>query len=175
MSIGLFHEMLHWFHFLRNPDKLVNNLNANPENFKYTGRCYYGNISEICIWGGNTNAEEIATILGTPNYNLDYNNLINTEAFLNYNPDLGVSRVTINRQQRYLPNFDFDDLSENAYRVSQHCHMRFGHVNQAIRAVIMNPVSNRIQLAHQVAVTCYTQITDDAPQNWALVQGEAIQ
>lgn len=183
-SIGLFHEMLHWFHFLRNPDKLVNNLNADPENFKYTGRCYYGNISEICIWGGNTNVEEIATILGSPNYSLAYNNLINTEAFLNYNPGLGVSQVVINGHNRYIPNSDRflngDDLSENVYRTSRSQngnshHMRFGHVNQSIKSVTMNPIPNRFQLAHQVAVTCYDQITGNAPQNWNLVQGEAIQ
>ena len=66
-DIGLFHEMLHWFHFLRNPKKQIENKSQNSTAFKYAMRCYYG-PSELCLWG-NINSEEIATILGSPNLN----------------------------------------------------------------------------------------------------------
>ena len=179
-SIGLFHEMLHWFHFLRSSVRFTNNRNYNIQNYRYVGNCYYGNISELYLWGLNSEIklEEIATILGTPNYNFAYNHLIHTEAFFN-NPGVGFFLVRINEHDRYIPNadhfFNGDDLSENVYRASQGCHMRFGHMNRAITPLTMYPIPNRFQLAHQVAVTCYTQITGNAPQNWALVQGEAIQ
>lgn len=46
-------------------------------------RCYYGNQSDLCAWG-NINAEEIATILGSPNLNRNhhpYEDWINGGAF----------------------------------------------------------------------------------------------
>ena len=38
-DIALFHEMLHWFHYLRNPKKQVDNKSQNPAAFKYAMRC----------------------------------------------------------------------------------------------------------------------------------------
>ncbi len=93
-DVALFHEMLHWFHFLRNIPRVVENMRETAAAFKYTMRCYYGDQSELCIWGANCNAEEIATILGAPDYNKEINCGFPSSVpkiFLKYNPASGLT------------------------------------------------------------------------------------
>lgn len=181
-DISLFHEMVHWFHYLRNPDKTDDNRSKNPKSFRYAMRCYYGYISDLCAWG-NINAEEIATILGCPDLNsrishtFDGEELVNTDAFPRINPGNG-SLVLIDGITQYVDNrYSFlngDDLSENVYRASQGEPMRWGHVSSPIHPIVL-PFPKRFLLAYQIARICYFAIMGDFPRNWALVQGQAIQ
>ena len=190
-DIALFHEMLHWLHWLRNSAKQNDNKSHNPKSFRYAMRCYYGDPSDLCAWG-NINAEEIATILGSPNLNrnphpyttIQGQDLINYEAFsLRGLPNNGSIMVQINGINRYIPKrYQFlngDDLSENAYRASRGQPMRFGHATVPVYLAPLpnndiNRIPDRFRLAHKVAYDCYHEITGNPPPNWDLVQGQAI-
>lgn len=182
-DIGLFHEMLHWLHFLRSPKKQTDNKGLAPRNFKYPMRCYYGYPSEMCAWG-EIKAEEIATILGVPNLNNNPHpyihqgtDLINNGSFSGVQVP-NSTQVSINGTNRYVLNFykfiNGDDLSENVYRASRGWHMRFGHVSNPINFVSWPNVPNRFRLAYKIAHDCYQDITTNPPPNWGFVQGEAI-
>lgn len=184
-TIALFHEMLHWFHFLRHPSRFDRMGSENPCQFKYPLRCYYGNVGELNVWGGIIDAEEIATILGSPDLNLRNINALNLlaliphKAFSLRKTAVNNIQVNINGVDQYIPiseqYLNGDDLSENAYRASQGQHMRFGHMTAAIEPVPLNPIPERFRLAHGIAVQCYQDITGNAPQNWQLIPGQAIQ
>ncbi len=122
IDISLFHEMTHWYHYLRNPkrydDECTGN-NLNLQNY-YLGTYYWSGLDN-CVTQWNTNRrkisqeawsdrsitryrvifEEIRTILGVPcggniqRYNGDYKN--------------------------------GDDLCENLYRIDIGAPLRFGH------------------------------------------------
>ena len=176
-DIGLFHEMLHWFHFLRNPDRYTVGGSNDPNVFKYALRCYYGDQNELAIWGGNTDSEEIANVLGAPNCkDVRYQGLIAPDAFLTENPG-EATKVIVRGNPQYVPNSDMfltgDDLSENVYRISRNCHMRFGHCCYEIIAVAFYPMPDRFLLANVLAVNCYQEITGTYI-NWNLIQGQAI-
>lgn len=160
LAIGLFHEMLHWFHFLRHPNRFEQSDSENPADYRYLLRSYYGDQSELYTWD-SIDDEDIRNILGTPNYNdAEQLRLINQGAFFYARPMNGI-RVTY---RFFLPEegkfLNGDDLSENAFRVSTHlhgriCHMRFGHGDN------INWVSrreNRFRLANYVARKCYADI-----------------
>ena len=179
-DIGLFHEMLHWFHFLRHPSKYLDNQSSKPTAFKYAMCYYYGYQSELCAWG-NINAEEIATILGNPNLNQNpnpYVALIHPEAFPTIAPRIGHITIQNHGVLQYILNYykylHGDDLSENAYRASRGQHMRFGHVSGAINPVVWPNPPDRFQLAYRVAYDCYFQITGNAPYNWFFGPGQAL-
>ena len=164
-DVGLFHEMLHWFHFLRNPDRFNDGDNDDPNVFKYSLRCYYGNQNELGMWGGSMDSEEIANILGTPNHNdVGYQHFIDQNAFL-----------AVPNNDRPLNG---DDLSENVYRISKNCHMRFGHCDYRINPVPLPPaMPNRFVLANTLAINCYREIRGfphGVAINWGLIPGEAI-
>ena len=158
-DIGLFHEMLHWFHLLRNPTRKGDNKNYNNEGFSYATRCYYGvpttateRFSDAFTWRKKAtgpdsriiNGEEIATILGSPDlrtdphaYVLDGRDLIHPNAFdtsLDEKYDTrNYDTITINGGRQYIPKkYNFlngEDLSENVYRASRGYSMRWGHVS----------------------------------------------
>ncbi|MGX8717289.1 MAG: hypothetical protein ACSW8C_04880 [bacterium] len=164
-DVGLFHEMLHWFHFLRNPDRFDDGDNDDPNAFKYSLRCYYGDQNELGMWGGSMDSEEIANILGTPNHNdVRYQHFIDQNAFL----AVPYNEGTLNG----------DDLSENVYRISRNCHMRFGHCDYRINPVPLPPaMPNRFVLANTLAINCYREIRGilhGVAINWGLISGEAI-
>ena len=69
-DIALFHEMLHWLHYLRNSYRFNKLDSDDPLVFKYSLRFYYGNVNELSVWGGDVDAEEIATILGVSDLTL---------------------------------------------------------------------------------------------------------
>ena len=172
LDIGLFHEMLHWFHFLQHLRRYDKSNSKDPAEYRYLLRSYYGDLSELYTWG-SIDDEELRTILGSPNYSKPgHRDLMHRNAFIQGGIIPVVDRFTLPANASFLNG---DDLSENAYRASRGQRMRFGHENRSIDSVTMHPIPNRFQLAHQVAATCYTQITGNAPQNWDLTQGEAIQ
>ena len=89
--------------------------------------------------------------------------------FLSEDPGVSIAinaRGFIPLSDRFLNG---DDLSENVYRISKtqkpftHRYMRFGHSDQSIKPVTMNPIPNRFLLAHRVAQDCYQNITGDLP------------
>jgi hypothetical protein len=186
---GLFHELLHWFHFLRNTPRFYKEdvKMCNPSEYRYVSRCYYGDISELFTWGG-IDDEEMRTILGTPNHNnLDEVGLFDSSALL-ADSDVLVRRSRFFRcRNRYLPNssryYNGDELSENAYRMSTrheptyypdiyHLKMRFGHGGK----INETKISNRFKLAHLVAVKCCNEILSQgeaAINDWRLIYGEA--
>lgn len=184
LDIGLFHEMLHWFHYLRNPKRYTNSDAENPGVYKYALRSYYGDPSELCTWGSAVDEEEIRVILGTPDYRKrNHLSLIPQEAFLTVNPVDGVlvkNGGFIPFESKFLEG---DDLSENAYRMlvrdsnGSICRMRFGHGQENINPVEINQgrIPNRFTLAHLVATDCYREITGQPVQNWNLVSGQAAQ
>ena len=182
LDMGLFHEMLHWFHFLRNPERYDNHTKIEADCFKYPLRCYYGDVTDLITWGNDMKAEEIATILGTPNWeNASHLNLIPSEAFLPQR----TSQEDIETSKGYIPHnesfFNGDDLSENVYRISQSenkndkFYFRFGHNDEAINKSNINFMPKRIQLAHKVAIECYKEITGKKPSHWDLQENQAIQ
>lgn len=181
-DIALFHEMLHWFHSLRNLDSYDKLASDDPLEFKYPLRCYYGKANELIIWAQafNIDAEEIATILGCPNLNIP--NLlpfIANNAFFLHRNNLNDRRVQINGVNQYIPiaetYLNGDDLSENVYRASKRRHMRFGHVMIEIESLSYPQVPNRFNLAREIVLECYRQITNVPLRNWRLIHGEAIQ
>ena len=179
-DIALFHEMLHWFHSLRNPNRFSNLDSDDPLEFKYPLRCYYGNINELCVWDATADAEDMATILGCPNLNIpNLLPLIANNAFFLHRNNHNDRPVHINGINQFIPIAETflngDDLSENVYRASQGQHMRFGHVTTEIEPVSYPRVPNRFNLAHEIVIECYRQITNGNLQNWRLIRGQAIQ
>ena len=111
--------MLHWFHYLRHPSRFTEYRIPFQHNFQYPIRCFYGNTDDLESWGAHVDSEEIATILGVPNYNNSkYINLIHPETFLKEKNDFCIE---INNQN-YIPSaakfLNGDDISENAYRIA---------------------------------------------------------
>ena len=161
LAIGLYHEMLHWFHFLRHTNRFNQSNSEDPSVYRYLLRSYYGDQSELYTWG-SIDDEEIRNILGTPNYDdPEQLRLINPGAFFYAKPANGIRvnyRFFLEAEGRFLNG---DDLSENTFRLSTHlhgrdCHMRFGHgdaINLASRR------ENRFRLANYVARKCYADIT----------------
>ena len=162
---ALFHELLHWYHSLRNPTRI--DLDPSISDYKYVARSYYGIIaSEADLnWSNNAiNSEELWTILGSPDYRDDKHlALIADDAFL----EGALGRTPIKRgDSRHVPNkyifLNGDDLSENVYRISKNLKMRFSHSQQFspnIRIRCPNKVvPKRFKLAYQVATDCYRAI-----------------
>lgn len=182
LDMGLFHEMLHWFHFLRNPERYANHTKIEADCFKYPLRCYYGDVTDLITWDNDMKAEEIATILGTPNWeNASHINLIPNEAFLSqatFQEDIATKKGYIPHNESF---FNGDDLSENVYRISKSenksdkFYFRFGHNDESIDKANINFMPKRIQLAHKVAIECYKEITGKKPNNWDLQENQAIQ
>ena len=174
--------MLHWFHFLRHTTRYLSN-RLYATSFKYNTRCYYGDVCELCVWG-EIREEEVATILGSPDHNqAAHINLMPNGCFYPNDPGMGIA-VNVRGNQVFIPRSDKflngDDLSENVYRISKtqtnpiHRYMRFGHSDQPIQAVTMNPIPNRFRLAHKVAQDCYQNIIGNFPLHWFLVKTQAI-
>lgn len=162
LHVTLFHEMLHWFLFLRNPRREYREASPAvvPSRHNYIFRAYYGNATVPEEWQdepGTISCSEIRTILGSP--------------------------VAPGRAGANLPPVEWqfcegDDLSENAYRASWGLYMRWGHVNSdvipqdfAVPAVAPMPPRHFID-AHHVASACYNQITGNI--HWDFIPGQAI-
>jgi hypothetical protein len=191
-DVALFHEMLHWFQFLRHPKRFTEEdiEECDSTKYMYLGRCYYGDMSEYFTWGG-LDHQEMRTILGAPNYNTAAEvGLFHANALLPADPGSGIAVGT-----RFLPSnclfYNGDDLSENAYRMAKHAaanpvRMRFGHGGIIEPIDITDPtggggivIPNRFQLAHLVATNCCNAIVtaNGGPpiNNWNLISGEAAQ
>ena len=186
-DIGLFHEMLHWFHLLRYPDRFTND--SRQDNYQYLTRCYYGDISELFVWEGDDDIvidnEEIRTILGTPDYtNKKIRKRIPKSAFFktqDRRKEPVIDKISsqpvpehyVLTEQKFLNG---DDLSENTYRMSKHnshirdVRMRWGHGGE-IKPLSINPDTKEVQdtvnifnknrfiLGNMVARNCYSDIT----------------
>jgi hypothetical protein len=199
VDIPVFHEMLHWLHFLRHPQRYIDSDDRRPRLYRYLLRSYYGDyhsISELYTWGAAPDDEEIRVILGTPNYNIpaqlvlmDYQGTFLGDAGGGINiavpAPMGVGARYIPETDRFLEG---DDLSENVYRMARERNvaamgpaimakhkMRFGH-GDVINPIDINmAIPNRFRLAHLVATDCYRAITGGAIINWALAVGQAAQ
>jgi hypothetical protein len=184
-DISLFHELLHWFHYLRNPQRI------SIGNVQYVTKFYYdGQIDNV--WGTQNLdkiAEEIATILGIPNYNNGaYHKLMPQVMFPLIDDGVSFS-IKIGQITQYIPNYgrylNGYDLSENAYRCAKSeteypksptYYMRFGHISyENMNPVVVPPIPNRFQLAHRIAKDCFLNITGSLQVlNWNLKKGQAI-
>ena len=193
-DIALFHEMTHWFHYLRNPDRYNND--KTEDHYQYLTRSYYASVSELFTWSKAINNEEIRTILGTPNYAIqNIRNLIPATAFFNIAAHgreqvinavdgLPVPNHFVLTAQKFLNG---DDLSENAYRMSRHTppgnnvRMRWGHGEPIAQISIDNATNtvndpdnifntNRFLLANLVARQCYNDVAAIA-KVWELRNG----
>lgn len=191
-DIFLFHEMLHWFHYLRYPERYLSENVVdmdNLEDYRFSLFCFfYPNADEEChnLWTmGNSvkswyAAEEVRNILGAPDYDSEQQSKF-----------LGGINYDKNGYHKFLNG---DDISENAYRLSRSTHespikMRFGHRDYALTARVnrLEPFSmeeselngestlkSRIMLAHTIASCCYHDITGSWKKGWDLKPGEAI-
>lgn len=162
LHLTLFHEMLHWFMFLRNPQRedCEHCPGLSPSKDNYIFRAYYGdNVEDIPEeWYGQDDDEiscsEIRTILGSPK---------------------GPGHAS---KELPVPEWQFcngDDLSENAYRASIGLYMRWGHTNSnfvPVKFSISSPSPQRITDAHGVAFDCCKQIMGKL--HWALLPDQAI-
>jgi hypothetical protein len=132
LDIALFHEMLHWFHCLRDCERFSRErLPCSPDCYQYLSRCYYGDESESFTWCCFKH-EEMRTILGAPNYNIPAElALLHPDTLLQNDPGGGIA--VSNEFLPLIAKFhEGDDLSENAYRMARHTvanpvRMRFGH------------------------------------------------
>lgn len=158
-DVALFHEMLHWFHFLINYTRAGNDETRTDRPYCRLFEYYYGdqdnpnraNRGQVLdrLWGskdftGNRchDGEELRTILGTPREDKHKKLLPGLENELEIENlemtyyDYGIRYLKDKRRdRRYLHG---DDLSENVYRLSVHgrgevlTRMRFGHSNVTI-------------------------------------------
>ncbi|MDR2464504.1 MAG: hypothetical protein LBD36_02775, partial [Holosporales bacterium] len=169
LCIALFHEMLHWYHYLRDPAR------ADIENHVIHGnnnsilRFYFFNINPNTpgnTWGmGNdVKVEEIRTILGVI-------------------PD-------INGQdgQPIVGFLNGDDLSENLFRCALNYQNIQNILNKSARVYMRygeggpvdNTFANQISLAHSVTRTSINQIIPIVagavgPMGyWVFTEGSAI-
>ena len=202
-DIGLFHEMLHWFHYLRDYDR-YNKDRSFDGSYCHLIMCYYGNdklrelyndYNELFAWTSiEYKDEEIRTILGTPNYeNGDELRMFPPNVFIANSQDMSIY-IEIDHNKGYINSsgkfLNGDDLSENAYRLSRHkvkppVRMRFGHADNIKSVHITNPDKDnftvddcrlhkyRIMLPNLVARHCYKNITD-IDEDWTLEVGKAV-
>ncbi len=177
LDVALFHEMLHWFHYLRHFDRVLSN--KSPTGFKYALRCYYGDLSDLPLWGTTAPKEEdVATVLGSPNYEVPtLLAFMKSDAFSKLT-DKNMLHIPASGSKIWVPIsdrfFNGDDLSENAYRCSKHLHMRFGHNDLDTNSFDRNNLPLRYQFAWKVAVECYLAITQRPPDWWFLQPNGAI-
>lgn len=109
LNVSLFHELIHWFHYLRDPNRVLQDKNLNDKHFEdnVLSRYYFnasaandtGKTVSESIWHakGKLSFEEMRTILGA-------------------SPNLG--------QENYKQG---DDLSENLYRKNIGIPLRYGY------------------------------------------------
>jgi hypothetical protein len=137
--IGLFHEMVHWFHVLRHPQRhseeriaFGGTIDLRDTLQQETIGAYFWGNNHLISDNGNANSwkvsaypwvsysadnayvnfEEIRTILGAPTL-MRYRHVVPDTAHLN-------PYIFLNG----------DDLSENKYRTSLNTQLRFGHSGQ---------------------------------------------
>lgn len=123
-DVGLLHEMIHWYHFLRHAERYTMERNADNGNIKINGKKesdthtihvhignYYWNTAEIDKWKLSTmpwfvvNGEELA---------------------------VGFEEIrTILGAYSGIGYINGDDISENLYRSCNNYPMRFGHSGTA--------------------------------------------
>ena len=183
LDIGLFHEIIHWFHYLRHPKRFIYSDYAKPEVYKYLMRSFYGDQSELCTWG-NIDDEEIRTILGSPNYNDPLTlKFINSEAFLKEKVSTAIDYIEVSGG-KFIPKDDIflngDDLSENVYRLCRAqkgnvaYKMRYSHGGN-INKISCLEIPIRFKLAHKITSDCYSNITKLEIHNWNLKSKQAVQ
>lgn len=130
-DVALFHEMNHWFHALRNIDRLGKEQNRNiiPYGFNSGNAAarlgaYYWNL------GGWVNMNVSQSKWGRPNYE-EIRNILGVPVFVGVaNPIVG----TING----------DDISENLYRICIGLPLRIGHVDNGLSFYEDSRVVDRI-------------------------------
>ncbi|MBQ7673261.1 MAG: hypothetical protein IJT36_01870 [Alphaproteobacteria bacterium] len=137
-DIGLFHEMIHWFHVLRHPERHSKERVAFKAHqaISLHDNAIYETIGGY-FWNGidnnNTNSWKVSAIpwVGYSD-NDSYVNFEEIRTILGV-PTLKQYRETVPNVPHHLNPYVFlngDDLSENKYRVSVNAKLRFGHSNQ---------------------------------------------
>lgn len=130
-DVGLFHEMLHWYHYLRNKRRYTDEGTARNASVKLNG--FVKGTQDICIdigryyWDQNRNNN---------NDNDDLNDRWRTSARpwlaeynLGYCIDFEEIRTILGSHITVKDYIEGDDLSENLYRSAQNCYMRFWHTD----------------------------------------------
>ena len=172
-DVILFHELLHWFHYLQSQTRQAQIRNNSFTNQSYELKAYYGDIpSDLLAWG-NIRVEELMTIAGKPDYNdqeiLKY---ILENAFRN-EQKIGSKFIKDGYICDYEKFLDGDELSENAYRLAKrltdgyHVDMRWGHGSvkskiqqwdSYIKKEDCASTITRLKLANVVAKRCVSDI-----------------
>jgi len=146
IDISLFHEMTHWYHYLRNPKQYTyesDGTNLDLQNY-YLGAYYWSGLDN-CVTQWNTarrmvsqeawgDFEEIRTILGVP------------------------CGGNIQRYNGVYKNGD--DLCENLYRIDIGAPLRFGHdANKFYEdRKVINKVLNAVNESHVFYMNGYTSL-----------------
>lgn len=193
ISVYLFHEMLHWFHDLRDPERYSEESAPYQSAASLLWLFYFSGSTNAYIskdksneaWGGDDfgrptqgklffKTEELRTILG-----------INEETKVKVKEI--TEENTIIQLAAKNPHFSQvgykqgDDLSENLFSCSlnhqffQHeknkqAAMRYGH---SLR-IIGGQNSPQIKLAHKVTINTIEKITHGASDHWQLKENEAL-
>lgn len=185
LDVALFHEMLHWFHWLRNPQRFRDEIAAEGTTSScdnYIARAYLGDIiSSDKEWEseepGCISCEEIRTILGSPNI---------IEVRAGEQMLLPDGSGTVNNSPDSLKCYcNGDDLSENAYRASLRLFMRWGHTLSTIPPVNFEAAAllsfiPRYKMAHWIAKNCCNNIVTvngrfyNTVSDWEFRGGKAI-
>lgn len=171
-DIGLFHEMLHWFHHLMNTQRsYLEKCGFSKDKMPvFIKEVFYGENASFDVddstWKTNClndiNQEEMRTILGSPNSEIKNEN----DLFSSINKDTACHFL------------NGDELSENVYRLSRYvarrcCQerenntplpsLRFGHSQAGIikgeKFDKIENVPNRFMLAHNITINRYAQIS----------------
>lgn len=121
-DIGLFHEMLHWYHLLRAPRRFVTEKTAGAGTIKLNG---YSNANGLTIYIG-------AYYWNTTRTNPEVDNKYNISATpwksrINNRIQFEEIRTILGSNVDVWNYMQGDDLSENLYRATRGSYMRFGH------------------------------------------------
>jgi len=147
-SIGLFHEMIHWFHWLRQPERFNQESAGYPivfeEGLERLINLHETNINETLggyFWGNldGANSQDRWKVSAIPwlhesrNHKIFWVNFEEIRAILGA-PTEEQYRAKVIKNEYHEDHYYYlngDDLSENKYRVSLKKKIRFGHGDQA--------------------------------------------
>lgn len=181
LDIDLFHEMLHWYHKLRNGQRFNNSSTGNAQTYyQYHVMIhpYFYLFSTLNICNPKYDEKEVRTIIGMPNCktNVLHKMLLNERILA-----LKLVGENININNLRYQYLEGDDLSENAYRASKKFYMRVSLSPSTLKIDVKNNLLDFSPIIlifmHTIAYDCYSDIVkiSNKKQNyWRFLQKEAI-
>ena len=141
-NISLFHEMIHWFHILRNPERFLKEINAYSDgrinvaenlhvvgHYETLGSYFWGKIdngtSDKDEWKVSATPWLTGSLAKSSKYWVSFEEIRTILGAPTEKQYRGIQAKTAALNKYYYLNGD--DLSENKYRVSLGTKIRFGH------------------------------------------------